>query len=36
MSYRIVQLPEFSSAASLYTKSMKKNRMFRLSYNENN
>lgn len=36
MAYRIVQLPEFSSAGSLYTKSMKKNRMFRLSYNENN
>ncbi len=34
MSYRIVQLPEFSSTGSLYTKSMKNNRMFRLSYNE--
>ena len=34
MSYRIVQLPEFSSTGSLYTKSMNNNRMFRLSYNE--
>lgn len=35
MSYRIVQLPEFSSSTgTLYTKSMKNNRMFRLSYNE--
>ena len=34
MSYRIVQLPEFSSTGSLYTKSMKNNRIFRLSYNE--
>lgn len=34
MSYRIVQLPEFSSTGSLYTKSMKNNRMFILSYNE--
>ena len=34
MSYRIVQLPEFSSTGSLYTKSLKNNRMFRLSYNE--
>ena len=34
MSYRIVQLPEFSSTGSLYTKIIKNNRMFRLSYNE--
>ena len=34
MSYSIVQLPEFSLKGSLYTKSMKNNRMFRLSYNE--